>query len=187
MKTNKKESGIPEFKSLEEEREYWETRGPLAEGYDKAEANVPKPSQNRTSFLSIRLTGEELSDLQEVAEAFNTTASQLVRGAIVERIRRLKSLYERDKQERQRVEEALRHGLTDSPLEKLDIRKTNDNSTLDNALSFWRRIVDQNPRAGLWYLSLLTIQDLSSASDKSVLATLKQLDSILRQSEPAKK
>jgi hypothetical protein len=40
----KKNNDIPEFKTLEEEREYWEARGPLAEGH-KATINRPKPRQ----------------------------------------------------------------------------------------------------------------------------------------------
>ena len=57
---------IPEFKSLEEEKEYWEARGPLAEGH-KGTINKPKPRQKRSSFLAVRLTGEELTRLRDVA------------------------------------------------------------------------------------------------------------------------
>ena len=58
--------GIPEFQSLEEEREYWEARGPLAEGH-RGRINKPKPGQKRSSFLAVRLTGEELTRLRDVA------------------------------------------------------------------------------------------------------------------------
>jgi len=57
---------IPEFQSLEEEREYWEARGPLAEG-QKGRINKPKPGQKHSSFLSIRLTGDELTQLRDMA------------------------------------------------------------------------------------------------------------------------
>jgi len=57
---------IPEFKSLEEEKEYWEARGPLAEGH-KGTINKPKSRQKRSSFLAVRLTGEELTRLRDVA------------------------------------------------------------------------------------------------------------------------
>lgn len=57
---------IPEFRSLEEEREYWETRGPLAQER-KGRINKPKPGQRRSSFLAVRLTGEELTRLRDVA------------------------------------------------------------------------------------------------------------------------
>jgi hypothetical protein len=57
---------IPEFPSLEEEREYWEARGPLAEGR-KGRINKPKPRQKRSSFLAVRLTGQELTRLRDIA------------------------------------------------------------------------------------------------------------------------
>jgi predicted DNA binding CopG/RHH family protein len=59
-------AGIPEFKSLEEEKEYWEARGPLAEGH-KGKLNKQKPRKKRSSFLAVRLTGEELTRLRDVA------------------------------------------------------------------------------------------------------------------------
>ena len=65
MKSSEK-NGIPEFKSLEEEKEYWEARGPLAEGH-KGTVNRPKSRQKRSSFLAVRLTGEELTRLRDVA------------------------------------------------------------------------------------------------------------------------
>jgi hypothetical protein len=57
---------IPEFQSLEEEREYWESRGPLAEER-KGRIDKPKPRQKRSSFLAVRLTGEELMRLRDIA------------------------------------------------------------------------------------------------------------------------
>ena len=57
---------IPDFKTLEEEREYWEARGPLAEGY-RGRVSKPKAGQKRSSFLSVRLTGEELTRLRDIA------------------------------------------------------------------------------------------------------------------------
>lgn len=62
----KGDTKIPEFKSLEEEREYWEARGPLAEGH-KGRLNKSKPGQKRSSFLVVRLTGEELTRLRDMA------------------------------------------------------------------------------------------------------------------------
>lgn len=61
-----KKAGIPEFKSLEEERNYWEARGPLAEGRT-GRINRPKPGQKRSSFLAVRLTGEEITRLRDIA------------------------------------------------------------------------------------------------------------------------
>jgi DNA-binding CsgD family transcriptional regulator len=76
---NKKiKTEIPEFKSLDEEREYWEARGPLAEGQG-GRINRPKPGQKRSSFLSIRLTGEELTQLRDMAAKFGVGPSTYVR------------------------------------------------------------------------------------------------------------
>lgn len=61
-----KDTGIPEFGSPEEEREYWEAQGPLAGGR-KGRINKPRPGQRRSSFLAVRLTGEELARLRDIA------------------------------------------------------------------------------------------------------------------------
>lgn len=61
-----RDNGVPEFKTLEEERAYWEARGPLAEGR-KGRINRPKSGQKRSSFLVVRLTGEELTRLRDIA------------------------------------------------------------------------------------------------------------------------
>jgi hypothetical protein len=60
------QTGIPEFQSLGEERKYWEARGPLAEGHS-GRLERPERGQKRSSFLAVRLTGEELTRLREVA------------------------------------------------------------------------------------------------------------------------
>jgi len=62
----KENRGIPEFKTLEEEKEYWNARGPLAEGH-KGTINKPSSKQKRSSFLAVRLTGEELTRLRDIA------------------------------------------------------------------------------------------------------------------------
>src|SRR4030042_581554 len=61
-----KKNKIPEFKTLEEERKYWDARGPLADGH-KGTINKPRAKQKLTSFLAVRLTGEELTKLRDVA------------------------------------------------------------------------------------------------------------------------
>ena len=55
---------IPEFKTLEEEKEYWNARGPLAEGHKGV---INKPRKNRSSFLAVRLTDEEITHLSDIA------------------------------------------------------------------------------------------------------------------------
>jgi len=66
MSDKQKSYPNPKFTSLEEERKYWEAHGPLAEGH-KGRINKPKPGQKRSSFLAVRLTGEELTRLRDVA------------------------------------------------------------------------------------------------------------------------
>lgn len=64
---NKEEdTQVPEFKSLQEERDFWEARGPLAEGH-RGKSSGSKPGQRRSSFLAVRLTGEELTRLRDVS------------------------------------------------------------------------------------------------------------------------
>ena len=74
----KSEAKIQEFKSIDEEREYWEARGPLAEAH-KGRINRPKPGQKRSPFLSIRLTGEELTQLRDIAAKLGVGPSTYVR------------------------------------------------------------------------------------------------------------
>lgn len=74
----KSKTKIPEFQSLDEEREYWEARGPLAEGH-RGRINRAKPDKKRSSFLSIRLTGEELTRLRDVAAEFGVAPSTYAR------------------------------------------------------------------------------------------------------------
>ena len=74
----RKETKIPEFQSLDEERAYWEAHGPLAEGH-KGRISRPKPGQKRSSFLSIRVTGEELTQLRDMAAKFGMGPSTYVR------------------------------------------------------------------------------------------------------------
>lgn len=63
---SREDTKTPKFQSLEEERQYWEARGPLAEG-SKGRINKAKPGQKRSSFLAVRLTGEELTRLRDIA------------------------------------------------------------------------------------------------------------------------
>ena len=66
----------PRFSSLEEEEEYWKTHSPLDEGY---EGEVQKTKQKRASFLTVRLTGEELTQLRDMAAKFGMGPSTYAR------------------------------------------------------------------------------------------------------------
>jgi hypothetical protein len=78
---------IPEFKSPEEEREYWESRGPLAEGH-KGTIHKPGTRQKRSSFLAVRLTGEELTKLRDIASRQGIGTSTYARMMLTSAIER---------------------------------------------------------------------------------------------------
>ena len=78
----KRDVGVPEFQSLEEERKYWEARGPLAEGHE-GRINKPGPRQKRSSFLVVRLTGEELTRLRDVAAKQGIGPSTFARNVLM--------------------------------------------------------------------------------------------------------
>lgn len=81
----RQDSRILEFHSPEEEREHWEARGPLAEGR-KGKVSRPRPGQKRSSFLAVRMTGEELTRLREVAEKQGMGPSTFARHVLTEAI-----------------------------------------------------------------------------------------------------
>lgn len=86
--------GIPEFKTLEEEKEYWEARGPLAERH-RGTINKPKAKQKRSSFLAVRLTGEELTRLRDAAAQKGlgpSTFARMVLTNTIERQNQLKTI-----------------------------------------------------------------------------------------------
>ncbi len=64
MKNKSKQYPNPKFGSIEEEDKYWETHSPLDEGF---EGEVETSEQKRSSFLSVRMTGDELSQLRDEA------------------------------------------------------------------------------------------------------------------------
>lgn len=74
----KTDTKVPEFNTLEEEKKYWEERGPLAEGR-KGRINRPEAGQKRNSFLAVRLTGDELTCLRDTASRFGVGPSTFAR------------------------------------------------------------------------------------------------------------
>ncbi len=180
----KEDNRLPEFQSLEEEKEYWEARGPLAEGR-KGRINKPKANQQRSSFLSVRLTGEEITGLREVAAIFYTKPSELARGAILDSVKRFKSLYERDQKERERLEEALRYGLSHPSTKPLDLISRTSDATLDDRLYLqsWKRIIEENPKMALYRTALLILENLLGGSDKSISISIQELDNRLSHPE----
>lgn len=76
MVNKKSEYPVPKFNNLEEEDKYWQTHSPLVEGY---KGSVQRKQQNRNSFLSIRLTGEELASLRDKAMEYGLGPSTYAR------------------------------------------------------------------------------------------------------------
>ncbi len=79
---NETDNESREVKSLEEEREYWEARGPLAEGH-RGRLNKPSPDVQRCSFLSLRMSGAELTRLRDLAMQFDCGPSTFARRVLV--------------------------------------------------------------------------------------------------------
>jgi len=73
---------IPAFKDLKEEDKFWQTHSPLLE--EVKPEKVQRGRQNRSSFLSIRLTGEELSRLKEQAMLYDLAPSTYARQIIIQ-------------------------------------------------------------------------------------------------------
>jgi hypothetical protein len=182
----KKENKPPEFQSLEEEKEYWEARGPLAEGR-KGRINKPKADQKRSSFLSVRLTGEEITSLREVAAIFYTTPSELARGAILDSVKRFKSLHEMNQKEQKKLEEALRYGLSYPFIKPLDLVSQTSEATLEDARLYWKRLIEENPKIALYHIALLVLENLLSGSDKPISISIQELDNGLSRPEQVTK
>lgn len=75
----------PQFSSLEEEEKYWATHSPLEEGYD---VKVQRPQHKLSSFLTVRLTGDELTKLRDIADKNGigpSTYARLILKSIIER------------------------------------------------------------------------------------------------------
>ena len=79
MTEKKKIYPNPRFGSIEEEHKYWATHSPLDEGYA---AEIQKEKQKRSSFLTIRLTGEELTQLRDLSSARGMGPSTFIRTLI---------------------------------------------------------------------------------------------------------
>jgi hypothetical protein len=79
----KTEYTIPKFKTLEEEDTFWKTHSPLNEGF---KGKIQKTKQKRSSFLSVRFTGEEISRLRELAIEYGLSISSLARLILVQHI-----------------------------------------------------------------------------------------------------
>jgi hypothetical protein len=79
MKEKKKIYPNPKFDNVVDEDKYWKTHSPLAEGYP---VEIQQEKQQRSSFLTIRLTGEELTQLRDLASSKGMGPSTYIRALI---------------------------------------------------------------------------------------------------------
>jgi hypothetical protein len=77
---------VPQFHTREEERRYWEGRGPLTKE-SPGRLQRPKHGQQRTSFLAVRLTGEEVAQLRDHASKIGVGPSTFARMVLLEAIK----------------------------------------------------------------------------------------------------
>ena len=81
------EHGIPEFKTLEEEREYWESRSGLADGHKGRLRHTKEPwserKTKRSSFLVVRLTAAEIDRLHNIATKEGVGVSTCARKVLI--------------------------------------------------------------------------------------------------------
>jgi hypothetical protein len=86
MKKNQ-ENDIPEFKTLEEEREYWESRSGLADGHKGRLSHAKEPwserKTKRSSFLVVRLTAAEIDRLHSIATKEGVGVSTCARKVLI--------------------------------------------------------------------------------------------------------
>jgi len=80
MKVSKKQYPNPGFGTAEEEAAFWREHSPLVEGY---EGRVQRKRQKRSSYLALRLSGEELDTLRDAAEKAGVGPTTLARNLIL--------------------------------------------------------------------------------------------------------
>ncbi len=88
MNNKSKQYPNPRFSSIEEEDTYWKNHSPLDEGF---KGEVETSEQKRSSFLSVRMTGDELSQLKEEAANLGLGTSTYARLILTQAITRQKN------------------------------------------------------------------------------------------------
>ena len=81
MENKNKQYPIPKFTNLEEEDKFWQSHSPILEEH---KGKVQRKKQNRASFLSVRLTGEELAQLREQAWRYGLGPSTYARQILIQ-------------------------------------------------------------------------------------------------------
>ena len=101
MEEKKDQYPNPSFTSAEEEAQYWEKHSPLAEGYKGA---VQHKQQKRSSYLALRLSGEELKQLRDAAQQAGIGPTVLARNLILKGLKAERDLVSRLEALEQKVE-----------------------------------------------------------------------------------
>ncbi len=81
-----KRDPIPEFKTIEEEAEFWDTHS-LADYWDTFEPATLHAAKNLSHGMTIRLDPETLDSLRVLAEAKGVGPTTLIRMWVLERLR----------------------------------------------------------------------------------------------------
>jgi hypothetical protein len=84
---NKSTTKIPDFKSREEEAEFWQTHSPLdfPDEFEEVEVKVKRPlAIRRKKVLSVRLEETHITQMAQLAEKRGIGASTLARIWILE-------------------------------------------------------------------------------------------------------
>lgn len=92
MEEKREQYPNPSFTSAEEEAEYWKKHSPLTEGY---KSTVQQKHQKRSSYLALRLSGEELKQLRDAAQQAGIGPTILARNLILKGLEAEKGLLSR--------------------------------------------------------------------------------------------
>lgn len=92
MERKEKEYPNPRFASVEEEEAFWRGHSPLAEGF---EGTIQRKPQRRSSYLALRLSGEELKQLRDAAQSAGVGPTTLARNLILQGLRTNKDILPR--------------------------------------------------------------------------------------------
>jgi hypothetical protein len=101
MEKSKKRYPNPKFGSFEEEEKYWQEHSPLAEEYRGV---VQRRRQVRSSYLALRLSGEELKWLRNAAERAGIGPTTMARNLILKELKIEDDLLSRVEALEQKVE-----------------------------------------------------------------------------------
>jgi len=106
MQEKKEQYPNPGFSTVEEEHEYWQKHSPLAEGYA---GDTQRKRQKRSSYLALRLSGEELEKLRDAARKTGVGPTTLARNLILQGLREENGLLQRIETLEQKMASLSRH------------------------------------------------------------------------------